>query len=105
MLVLYFLNTVLVVLIVLAAVFPKGARRVLEGLGLWPLVAAIDRRRFQKMLEILGTFLVVMALALIASILLGGHGSDWALPAGEAIFFGAALILVARWSGKAPPDS
>ncbi|MHB1203202.1 MAG: hypothetical protein ACYCZC_08680 [Acidithiobacillus sp.] len=49
--------------------------------------------------------LVVMALALIASILLGGHSSAWALPAAEAIFFGAALILVARWSGKGPPDS
>ena len=105
MMLLYFLNSVLVVLIVLAAVFPKGAQRVLEGLGLWSMVAAIDRRRFQKMLEILGTFLVVMALALIASILLGGHSSDWALPAGEAIFFGAALIFVARWSGEAPPDS
>jgi hypothetical protein len=47
---------------------------------------------------------MVAAAALFASILAGGHALDWALPASEGLFFGLALVVLAHWSGKKPPD-
>ena len=102
MIILYVLNTLLALMIVLAVWFPAETRRVLERLGLWEWVRGIDRVVFSRWVERLGTFLVVAALALFISIALGGHPWDWVLPAGEGLFFGAALWLVGFWSRQKP---
>lgn len=99
----YFLNTVVAVAIVLAATFPRETRTLLERLDLWRYVEMVDRPRFLKIVGIVGTFLLVAGLALVGSILTGGHDPAWYLPAGEAITFGIVLLLIARLSSKEPP--
>lgn len=101
---LYVINTCIAVGIVLAMLFPRQTQRLLRLLGLWNLVSSVDTVRFQKIMQSLGIFLMVAAAALFASILAGGHAPDWALPASEGLFFGLALVVLAHWSGKKPPD-
>ncbi len=101
---LYVINTCFAVGIVLAVLFPRQTQRLLRMLGLWNLVSSVDTIRFQKIMQSLAIFLMVAAVALFASILAGGHPLDWALPASEGLFFGLALVVLAHWSGKKPPD-
>jgi hypothetical protein len=102
MIYLYILNTIFVVLIVLAVWFPREARTVLQRLGLWEWVRGIDGKAFRLWVRRLGILLILMAVALFASILTGSHPWDWALPAGEALFFGGMLYWVGHWSKDAP---
>jgi len=100
---LYLANTLLAFAIIWAVLFPNGARRLLSRTGLWPWLQDIDRRRFALVVERLGLFLIVAALALFASIASGSHPADWSLPAGEGLIFGIALFLAGYWSRPPAP--
>lgn len=96
MIFIYVLSTLLIVGFVLAALMPERARWLLESLGWWEKVQAIDGAMMQRWMRWLGQFLILMALILAISVIAGYHPKIWFVPAVQAFFFGSILW----WLGK-----
>ncbi|MGB3916711.1 MAG: hypothetical protein WBL07_04660 [Thiothrix litoralis] len=94
----YLLSTLLILSIVLSALMPERARWVLEKLGLWDKVRAIDGNMMQRWMRGLGQFMLLLAVILTGSVVLGQHPAIWYVPAAQAAFFGVILWFF----GKSP---
>lgn len=96
---LYLLNTLIALCVAYAAIDPGGCRRTLEQIGLWPLIERLEAQPTRHLLGFLGKLLIVLATALMISVMLGHHGTAWLLPAGQA-----ALLGFLAWVGSALGD-
>jgi hypothetical protein len=100
MLLIYILSTVLIVGFVLAALLPERARWVLESLGLWEWVQAIDGATLHRWIRWLGQFLLLSAAVLSGAILAGYYTNFWFVPAAQAALFGGILWWLGKPSSK-----
>lgn len=96
MLLVYIINTVLIVGFVWAALMPDHARWLLEILGLWDKVQAIDGKKMHQWLRWLGQFMLLLAAVLAGSVMAGQHSSLWYIPAVQAAFFGIILWFLGK---------
>lgn len=96
MIFIYALSTLLILGFVLAALMPNRARWLLELLGWWEKVQAIDGTIMQRWMRWLGQFMVLIALILAVLVVAGYYSKLWFVPALQAFFFGGILW----WLGK-----
>ena len=92
----YILVSLLALIVVLAALFPRAGRKLAEDLGLWPWIERIDGNHLRRFMALLGTLLLLSMLAMLASVLVGFVTAAWLVPAAQAGLFGAILYWVSR---------
>ncbi len=92
----YFVVSVVALVVVLSALFPTAGQRLAEHLGIWSLIERIEGRHLRWFMAGLGAGLLGAMLIMVSAVLVGAVSSAWLVPAAQAGLFGGLLGWVSR---------